>query len=88
MQHYKDVSPFAFQVLKLIESTISDKRVAVELIKGFDPLPVSSYDEHTFGYQIIKKTANDIFPQVTVTPGKTFKQYCPISVTWSLYQHL
>ncbi|KAA0706899.1 N-fatty-acyl-amino acid synthase/hydrolase PM20D1.1 [Triplophysa tibetana] len=56
------------EVLKLIESTISDKRVAVELMKGFDPLPVSSYDEHTFGYQIIKKTANDIFPQVTVTP--------------------
>ncbi|XP_057175777.1 N-fatty-acyl-amino acid synthase/hydrolase PM20D1.1-like [Triplophysa rosa] len=57
------------EVLKLIESTISDKRVAVELMKGFDPLPVSSYDEHTFGYQIIKKTAKDIFPQVTVTPG-------------------
>uniref|UniRef100_A0A671K8N8 Probable carboxypeptidase PM20D1.1 n=1 Tax=Sinocyclocheilus anshuiensis TaxID=1608454 RepID=A0A671K8N8_9TELE len=30
---------------------------------------ISSYDEDTFGYQIIKKTVHDIFPQVTVSPG-------------------
>ncbi|XP_051516780.1 N-fatty-acyl-amino acid synthase/hydrolase PM20D1.1-like [Myxocyprinus asiaticus] len=57
------------EVLKLIESTISDKRVKVELVSGFNPLPISSYDEHTFGYQIIKKTVQDIFPEVTVTPS-------------------
>nr|XP_055044045.1 N-fatty-acyl-amino acid synthase/hydrolase PM20D1.1 [Misgurnus anguillicaudatus] len=57
------------EVLKLVGSTISDKRVKVELIEGFDPLPISYYNEYTFGYQIIKKTAKDIFPQITVTPG-------------------
>ncbi|RXN26044.1 putative carboxypeptidase [Labeo rohita] len=57
------------EVLKLIESTISDERVKVEFVDGFDPLPVSSYEEDTFGYQIIKKTVHDIFPQVTVSPG-------------------
>ncbi|XP_051736243.1 N-fatty-acyl-amino acid synthase/hydrolase PM20D1.1 [Ctenopharyngodon idella] len=57
------------EVLKLIESTISDERVKVEFVSGFDPLPVSSYDDDTFGYQIIKKTVRDIFPQVTVSPG-------------------
>uniref|UniRef100_A0A672N2T3 Probable carboxypeptidase PM20D1.1 n=1 Tax=Sinocyclocheilus grahami TaxID=75366 RepID=A0A672N2T3_SINGR len=57
------------EVLKLIKSTISDERVKVEFVSGFDPLPISSYDEDTFGYQIIKKTVHDIFPEVTVSPG-------------------
>ncbi|KTG32100.1 hypothetical protein cypCar_00010877 [Cyprinus carpio] len=57
------------EVLKLIESTVSDERVKVEFVSGFDPLPISSYDEDTFGYQIIKKTVHDIFPEVTVSPG-------------------
>ncbi|NP_001032448.2 N-fatty-acyl-amino acid synthase/hydrolase PM20D1.1 precursor [Danio rerio] len=57
------------EVLNLIESTVSDKRVKVEFINGFDPLPISSYEDDTFGYQIIKKSVQDIFPQVTVTPG-------------------
>ncbi|XDV45789.1 hypothetical protein PO909_013820, partial [Leuciscus waleckii] len=48
------------KVLKLIESTISDERVKVELVCGFDPLPISSYDDDTLGYQIIKKTVDDI----------------------------
>jgi len=56
----------------LVKSTISDERVKVEMVNGFDPLPISSYDDDTFGYQIIKKTVNDIFPQVAVTPGKAF----------------
>lgn len=41
----------------------------MELVDGFDPLPVSSYDETSFGFQIIKKTVLDQFPQVTVAPG-------------------
>lgn len=42
----------------------------IELVDGFDPLPVSSYGETSFGFQIIKKTVLDLFPQVTVAPGK------------------
>ena len=42
----------------------------MELVNGFDPLPVSSYDETSFGFQTIKKTLLDQFPQVTVAPGK------------------
>jgi len=67
------------KVLKLIGSTISDERVKVELVSGFDPLPISSYDDDTFGYQIIKKTVNDIFPQVAVTPGKAFSALSSLS---------
>lgn len=46
-----------------------DPRVKIELIDGFDPLPVSSSDERSFGFQIIKKTMLDLFPSVTVAPG-------------------
>lgn len=41
----------------------------MELVEGFDPLPVSSADEKSFGFQIIKKTVLDMFPTVTVAPG-------------------
>ncbi|XP_049921813.1 N-fatty-acyl-amino acid synthase/hydrolase PM20D1.2 [Epinephelus moara] len=57
------------EVLDLIQSTVGDQRVKIELIEGFDPLPVSSDDEKSFGYQIIKKTVLDMFPTVTVAPG-------------------
>ncbi|XP_062871495.1 N-fatty-acyl-amino acid synthase/hydrolase PM20D1.2 isoform X2 [Trichomycterus rosablanca] len=57
------------EVLDLIEYTISDDRVKVELVNGFDPLPVSSYDEESFGFQIIKRTVLNMFPQVNVAPG-------------------
>ncbi|XP_035014916.1 N-fatty-acyl-amino acid synthase/hydrolase PM20D1.2 [Hippoglossus stenolepis] len=52
-----------------IHSTVGDPRVKIELINGFDPEPVSSSDEKSFGFQIIKKTVLDVFPTVTVAPG-------------------
>ncbi|XP_028265605.1 N-fatty-acyl-amino acid synthase/hydrolase PM20D1.2 [Parambassis ranga] len=57
------------EVLDLIQSTVGDQRVKIELINGFDPLPVSSADERSLGFQIIKKTVLDMFPTVTVAPG-------------------
>uniref|UniRef100_A0A3P9J3P6 Peptidase M20 domain containing 1, tandem duplicate 2 n=1 Tax=Oryzias latipes TaxID=8090 RepID=A0A3P9J3P6_ORYLA len=57
------------EVMDLIEATVGDPRVKVELVDGFDPLPVSSADERSFGFQIIKKTVLDLFPTVTVAPG-------------------
>ncbi|KAF4078226.1 hypothetical protein AMELA_G00196910 [Ameiurus melas] len=67
------------EVLELIESAISDDRVKVQLMKGFDPLPISSYDEQSFGFQIIKKTVLDMFPEITVVPGCTM---------WGQQQHV
>ncbi|XP_051805274.1 N-fatty-acyl-amino acid synthase/hydrolase PM20D1.2-like [Acanthochromis polyacanthus] len=57
------------EVMDLIHATVADQRVKIELVEGFDPLPVSSADEKSFGYQIIKKTVLDMFPTVTVAPG-------------------
>ncbi|KAK7915804.1 hypothetical protein WMY93_011565 [Mugilogobius chulae] len=55
-------------VLEFVESTIGDPRVKIEVVSGFDPLPISPYDERAFGYQLIKKTVLDMFPSVTVVP--------------------
>ncbi|KAL4645980.1 putative carboxypeptidase PM20D1 [Arapaima gigas] len=57
------------EVLEFMSSTVDDERVKIELITGFDPLPLSSFDDKAFGYQIIKKTLLDMFPQVSVAPG-------------------
>uniref|UniRef100_A0A3B3V422 Peptidase M20 domain containing 1, tandem duplicate 2 n=2 Tax=Poecilia latipinna TaxID=48699 RepID=A0A3B3V422_9TELE len=57
------------EVLDFIHATVGDQRVKIELIDGFDPLPVSSSDERSFGFQIIKKTVLDMFPTLTVAPG-------------------
>lgn len=58
------------QVLDSVHNIVGDERVKMELVEGFDPLPVSSSDERSFGFQIIKKTVLDMFPTVTVAPGK------------------
>ncbi|KAM9830932.1 N-fatty-acyl-amino acid synthase/hydrolase PM20D1.2-like isoform 2-T12 [Syngnathus typhle] len=57
------------EVLDLIRSTVGDPRVEMELIEGFDPLPVSSFDEKSFGFQMVKKSILDLFPTVAVAPG-------------------
>lgn len=49
---------------------MADQRVKIELVEGFDPLPISSTDEKAFGFQIIKKTVLDLFPSVTIAPGR------------------
>lgn len=57
------------EVLDQIHSTVADQRVKIELVEGFDPLPISSIDEKAFGFQIIKKTVLDMFPSLTIAPG-------------------
>ncbi|CAL1606624.1 unnamed protein product [Knipowitschia caucasica] len=57
------------EVLEFVESTIGDPRVKIDVVYGFDPLPISPYDEMAFGYQLIKRTVLDMFPSVTVVPG-------------------
>ncbi|XP_061840724.1 N-fatty-acyl-amino acid synthase/hydrolase PM20D1.2 isoform X1 [Nerophis lumbriciformis] len=57
------------EVLNLIQFTVGDQRVKIELIEGFDPLPISSSNETSYGFQIIKKTVLDMFPSVIVAPG-------------------
>lgn len=73
------------QVLEFIQSTVGDERVKMELVNGFDPLPVSSYDETSFGFQTIKKTLLDQFPQVSVAPGKKRNRRECVKREWYLF---
>uniref|UniRef100_A0A4W3GJU9 Peptidase M20 domain containing 1 n=1 Tax=Callorhinchus milii TaxID=7868 RepID=A0A4W3GJU9_CALMI len=62
----------AHSVQGLIEEmryTIDDDRVKIDLLYGFDPLPTSPHDELAFGYQIIRTTVENVFPEVFVIPG-------------------
>uniref|UniRef100_A0A8C4ZZR5 Peptidase M20 domain containing 1, tandem duplicate 2 n=1 Tax=Gadus morhua TaxID=8049 RepID=A0A8C4ZZR5_GADMO len=70
------------EVLDLVDSTVGDQRVKVEVVDGFDPLPVSSYSETSYGFQIIKKSILDstlrpviCFPGICVanTDSRHFK---------------
>ncbi|XP_061488113.1 N-fatty-acyl-amino acid synthase/hydrolase PM20D1 isoform X2 [Rhineura floridana] len=58
------------KVLDIVNKTIDDKRVKIEVESAFDPLPVSPWDDRTFGVQVFRLTILDVFPDVgSVVPG-------------------
>ncbi|XP_077785143.1 N-fatty-acyl-amino acid synthase/hydrolase PM20D1 isoform X2 [Podarcis muralis] len=58
------------KVLGIVDKTIDDKRVKIEMESAFDPLPVSPWDDQTFGVQVFRQTIQDVFPDVgSVAPG-------------------
>ncbi|NXU50889.1 P20D1 hydrolase, partial [Turnix velox] len=60
----------AAEVLETVRNTIADERVKIHVVEAFDPLPISPWDEQTFGVHILQKTILDTFPDVdSVVPG-------------------
>ncbi|XP_028925763.1 N-fatty-acyl-amino acid synthase/hydrolase PM20D1 isoform X2 [Ornithorhynchus anatinus] len=58
------------QVLESIQNTVADERVQIHVHNAFDPLPISPYDDQAFGYQLLRKTIRDVFPEViSIIPG-------------------
>ncbi|XP_029428786.1 N-fatty-acyl-amino acid synthase/hydrolase PM20D1-like [Rhinatrema bivittatum] len=58
------------EVLELVRATVADERVKLNVQDAFDPLPVSPYDEDSFGFQIIRRTIHEVFSEVSmVAPG-------------------
>ncbi|XP_044302103.1 N-fatty-acyl-amino acid synthase/hydrolase PM20D1 [Varanus komodoensis] len=58
------------EVLEIVDKTIDDKRVKIEMMDAFDPLPVSPWEDQTFGVQVFRQTILDVFPDVgSVAPG-------------------
>ncbi|KAF7254711.1 N-fatty-acyl-amino acid synthase/hydrolase PM20D1 [Varanus komodoensis] len=61
------------EVLEIVDKTIDDKRVKIEMMDAFDPLPVSPWEDQTFGVQVFRQTILDVFPDVgSVAPGHSF----------------
>ncbi|XP_063300427.1 N-fatty-acyl-amino acid synthase/hydrolase PM20D1-like [Pelobates fuscus] len=57
------------EVLNIVRNTIKDEQVVLSVVKAFDPLPVSPYDEENFGYQTLKRTIHHVYSAAPVAPG-------------------
>ncbi|KAM6236901.1 N-fatty-acyl-amino acid synthase/hydrolase PM20D1 [Porphyrio hochstetteri] len=58
------------EVLDVVRNTIADDRVKIDVVEAFDPLPLSPWDDQTFGVHIFQRTILDTFPDVdSVVPG-------------------
>ncbi|KAM9320484.1 N-fatty-acyl-amino acid synthase/hydrolase PM20D1 [Gastrophryne carolinensis] len=57
------------EVLDIVRNTISDERVKLSVLNSFNPLPVSPYDETSFGFQILQHTIHSVFSGAPVAPG-------------------
>lgn len=59
-------------MLETVRNTIADDRVKIDVVDAFDPLPVSPWDDQTFGVHIFQRTILDTFPDVdSVVPGNS-----------------
>ena len=58
------------EVIQFDKMIINDERISIEQY-GFavEPHPISSHDQSNFGYQMIKKSILEVFPDVAVIPG-------------------
>lgn len=60
----------ATEVLEAVRNIIADDRVKIDVVEAFDPLPISPWDDQSFGVHIFQRTILDTFPDVdSVVPG-------------------
>ncbi|XP_008945353.1 PREDICTED: probable carboxypeptidase PM20D1 [Merops nubicus] len=60
----------AAEVLEAVRNTVADDRVRIDVVDAFDPLPISPWDDQTFGVHVFQRTILDTFPDVvSVVPG-------------------
>ncbi|XP_068930799.1 N-fatty-acyl-amino acid synthase/hydrolase PM20D1 isoform X2 [Petaurus breviceps papuanus] len=58
------------EVLEITQNIVADDRVKYQVLNAFNPLPLSPYDHEAFGYQLLRRTIRDVFPEVSVIiPG-------------------
>ncbi|XP_003474718.1 N-fatty-acyl-amino acid synthase/hydrolase PM20D1 [Cavia porcellus] len=58
------------EVLELTKNIVADDRVQFEVLRAFDPLPISPSDDQALGYQLLRQTILSVFPEVNiVVPG-------------------
>ncbi|GAB6022286.1 hypothetical protein CHUAL_006412 [Chamberlinius hualienensis] len=57
------------EVLEYDKRIINDDRVNIEVLNRVPPAPISPFTEQTFGFQAVKKSIRQVFPQAVVVPG-------------------
>lgn len=56
----------------MVRNIVADNRVKIDVVEAFNPLPVSPWDDQTFGVHIFQRTILDTFPDVnSVVPGNS-----------------
>lgn len=59
-------------MLEVVRNIVADDRVKIDVVEAFDPLPVSPWDDQSFGVHIFQRTILDTFPDVdSVVPGNS-----------------
>lgn len=59
-------------MLETVRNTVADDRVKIDVIEALDPLPISPWDDQTFGVHVFQRTILDTFPNVdSVVPGNS-----------------
>lgn len=50
---------------------IGDKNIELDVLNAnaFEAHPISPYDDESFGFQAIKRTLREVFPEIVVVPG-------------------
>ncbi|XP_022797505.1 N-fatty-acyl-amino acid synthase/hydrolase PM20D1.2-like [Stylophora pistillata] len=57
------------EVLEHDRRCINDDRVNIRVVQSEKPSPLSSWDKHSFGFQVISQSVRQVFPEVGVSPG-------------------
>ncbi|KAG8451389.1 hypothetical protein GDO86_003555 [Hymenochirus boettgeri] len=77
------------EVLDIVRKTIQDERVELSVMNSFDPLPVSSHDVESVGYQILQHTIHSVFSGAPSAPavciGNTDSRYF-VPLTNNIYR--
>ena len=64
-------------------AVIDDPRVKIQVVSAAEALPVSPYDDHAEGYNIIKSTIEQVYhdDKVAVVPGMIYNYTCSMMQT-------
>lgn len=57
------------EILEYDKNVINDDRVSIEVLDNNNPSPLSPYTDSTFGYNVIRTSIHQIFPDAIVGPG-------------------
>lgn len=60
------------EVLAYDSSVIADERVDMEVLSSMEATPTAGFGEDNFGYQVMKTSIGQIWPEALVTPGIMF----------------
>jgi len=62
-------------VIDFDKKLIADDRVKITVMSSMEPLPMSPYGDEDFGYQTVKNSIKQVWPESVQAPGKSYHSY-------------